>query len=78
LVPDWLAALFYGLDDDAETRRLIAATVAAEQCRQLEAGGVTEFHFYTLNRADLTYAICHILGLRPVTSSDAPLGSGEG
>ena len=65
-VPAWLARLFDGLDDDPDTRRLVAATVAAEQCRRLHAEGVSEFHFYTLNRADLTYAICHILGLRPV------------
>jgi methylenetetrahydrofolate reductase (NADPH) len=65
-VPGWLAGLFEGLDDDPETRRLVAATVAAEQCRQLHAHGINEFHFYTLNRADLTYAISHILGLRPV------------
>jgi len=64
-VPTWMADLFEGLDDDPETRKLIAATVAAEQCRLLQANGVTEFHFYTLNRADLTYAICHMLGLRP-------------
>lgn len=64
-VPDWLARLFEGLDEDPETRRLVAATVAAEQCRALHEGGVREFHFYTLNRADLAYAICHILGLRP-------------
>lgn len=64
-VPPWLAELFEGLDDDPETRRLVAATAAAEQCRALQAGGVREFHFYTLNRADLAYAICHILGLRP-------------
>jgi methylenetetrahydrofolate reductase (NADPH) len=64
-VPRWLAHLFEGLDDDPETRRLVAATVAAEQCRLLQVAGVREFHFYTLNRADLTYAICHILGLRP-------------
>jgi methylenetetrahydrofolate reductase (NADPH) len=66
IVPGWLAGLFEGLDDDPETRRLVAATVAAEQCRQLHAHGINEFHFYTLNRADLTYAISHILGLRPV------------
>jgi methylenetetrahydrofolate reductase (NADPH) len=65
-VPGWMAHLFEGLDEDAETRRLVAATVAAEQCRRLQANGVTEFHFYTLNRADLTYAIAHILGFRPV------------
>ena len=64
-VPAWLAHLFEGLDDDPETRKLVAATVAAEQCRRLQRAGVDEFHFYTLNRADLTYAICHILGLRP-------------
>jgi methylenetetrahydrofolate reductase (NADPH) len=64
-VPRSMAPLFEGLDDDPETRKLVAATVAAEQCRQLADAGVTEFHFYTLNRADLTYALCHILGLRP-------------
>lgn len=64
-VPPWLADLFEGLDEDAETRRLVAATVAAEQVRRLQAEGVDAFHFYTLNRADLAYAISHILGLRP-------------
>lgn len=64
-VPDWMGGLFEGLDDDPETRKLVAATAAAEQCRQLHAHGINEFHFYTLNRADLTYAIAHILGLRP-------------
>lgn len=64
-IPDWMADLFEGLDDDADTRRLVAATLAAEQCRVLYANGVKAFHFYTLNRADLTYAICHILGVRP-------------
>jgi methylenetetrahydrofolate reductase (NADPH) len=64
-VPDWMGGLFEGLDDDPETRKLVAATAAAEQCRQLHAHGITDFHFYTLNRADLTYAIAHILGLRP-------------
>jgi methylenetetrahydrofolate reductase (NADPH) len=68
-VPDWLRDLFEGLDDDPETRRLVAAMVAAEQCRALYAGGARAFHFYTLNRADLTYAICHILGLRPVAET---------
>ena len=66
-VPPWLARLFEGLDADPDTRRLVAATVAAEQCRRLQDHGVDEFHFYTLNRADLTYAICHILGVRPKT-----------
>lgn len=67
-VPAWLAHLFEGLDDDPETRKLVAATVAAEQCRKLQAAGVEEFHFYTLNRADLAYAICHVLGIRPSLS----------
>ena len=64
-VPDWLARMFEGLDDDPETRRMVAASVAAEQVRVLQANGVDEFHFYTLNRPDLTYAIAHILGVRP-------------
>ena len=64
-VPAWLADLFEGLDDDVETRRMIAATVAGDLCRRLEAEGVDKFHFYTLNRADLTFAICHLLGVRP-------------
>jgi methylenetetrahydrofolate reductase (NADPH) len=66
LVPPWMADLFEGLDDDPETRKLVAASVAAEQCRALHDGGVRLFHFYTLNRADLTFAICHILGVRPL------------
>ena len=64
-VPRSMAPLFAGLESDPETRKLVAAVVAAEQCRQLADAGVTEFHFYTLNRADLAYALCHILGLRP-------------
>jgi methylenetetrahydrofolate reductase (NADPH) len=64
-VPAWLADLFHGLDDDLETRRMIAATVAGDLCRRLHAEGVDQFHFYTLNRADLTFAICHLLGVRP-------------
>jgi methylenetetrahydrofolate reductase (NADPH) len=64
-VPRALAPLFEGLDNDVETRKLVAITVAAEQCQKLAEAGVHEFHFYTLNRADLTYALCHILGLRP-------------
>lgn len=70
-VPDWLANLFEGLDQDPETRKLVAAGVAAEQCRLLFAGGVREFHFYTLNRADLVYAICHVLGVRPPKKESA-------
>lgn len=68
-VPDWLARKFDGLEDDAETRKLVAATVVAEQVQALRAGGVCEFHFYTLNRADLVFAICHILGVRPTVGS---------
>jgi len=64
-VPDWMARLFEGLEEDADTRRLVAAVVAAEQVRLLQANGVDEFHFYTLNRPDLVYAIAHLLGARP-------------
>jgi methylenetetrahydrofolate reductase (NADPH) len=64
-VPAWLRQRFDGLEDDPETRRLIAANVAIEQVQRLREHGVQEFHFYTLNRAELTYAICHALGLRP-------------
>jgi methylenetetrahydrofolate reductase (NADPH) len=64
-VPDWLGHRFEGLDDEQETRHLVAAAVAAEQVLGLVDQGITEFHFYTLNRADLVYAICHLLGLRP-------------
>jgi methylenetetrahydrofolate reductase (NADPH) len=63
-VPAWLAEMFHGLDDDVETRRMIAATVAGDLCRRLQGEGVDQFHFYTLNRADLTFATCHLLGVR--------------
>ncbi len=63
-VPSWMHQLFEGIEDDPDSRKLVGATIAAEQCRRLQAAGINEFHFYTLNRADLTYAICHILGLR--------------
>jgi methylenetetrahydrofolate reductase (NADPH) len=63
-IPQWLDDLFEGLDDLTAARQLIAATVAAELCGQLYAGGVRHFHFYTLNRAELSYAICHLLGVR--------------
>ena len=63
-VPDWVGRLFEGLDDLPAARQLVAATVAAELCGQLYAGGVRHFHFYTLNRAELAYAICHLLGVR--------------
>jgi methylenetetrahydrofolate reductase (NADPH) len=66
-VPQWLRRRFDGLDDDPETRRMIAAHVAIEQVQRLREHGVDEFHFYTLNRAELTFAICHALGLRPQT-----------
>ncbi|MGH6726415.1 MAG: methylenetetrahydrofolate reductase [NAD(P)H] [Pseudolabrys sp.] len=70
-VPVWLAERFDGLDNDPTTRKLIAAAVAAEQVIDLFDRGVTTFHFYTMNRADLVYAICHLLGLRPVTQEAA-------
>ncbi len=63
-VPDWLHDRFDGLDDDPDTRRLVAAHVAIEQVERLRHHGIDEFHFYTLNRAELTYAICHAMGLR--------------
>jgi len=68
-VPRWLAERFEGLDDDVATRKLIAAAVAAEQVLDLVDRGVTDFHFYTMNRADLVYAVCHLLGLRPALAS---------
>ena len=64
-VPDWLAQKFDGLDDDPETRKLVAATVAAGQVQKLAKHGVDTFHFYTMNRADLVFAISHLLGIRP-------------
>ena len=63
-LPGWLANLFDGLDKDPETRRLLAASVATEMCASLAEEGFTDFHFYTLNRADLVYAICRVLGVR--------------
>jgi methylenetetrahydrofolate reductase (NADPH) len=70
-VPDWLAQRFDGLENDAATRKLIAAAVAAEQVIDLVDRGVTDFHFYTMNRADLVYAVCHLLGLRPCSDVEA-------
>lgn len=64
-LPSWMGRLFEGLDDHPAARQLVAATIAAELCRRLYAGGVRHFHFYTLNRAELSYAICHLLGMRP-------------
>jgi len=65
IVPAWLVRRFEGLEHDADTRRLISAAVAIEQVQALQREGVEEFHFYTLNRAELSYAICHALGVRP-------------
>lgn len=64
-IPAWMDRVFEGLDDLPAARQLAAATIAAELCGQLYGGGVRHFHFYTLNRAELSYAICHLLGLRP-------------
>lgn len=70
-IPLWLRDRFEGLDDDLETRKLIAATVAAEQVERLRREGFTQFHFYTLNQADLTFAICRLLGLKPQAGAAA-------
>ncbi|ARU16805.1 methylenetetrahydrofolate reductase [Croceicoccus marinus] len=64
-IPKWMEELFEGLDNRPESRKLVAATIAAEMCRTLYAEGVRDFHFYTLNRAELSYAVCHLLGMRP-------------
>lgn len=69
-VPDWLAHRFDGLEDDPETRKLVAATVAAEQVFDLVSRGVTAFHFYTMNRAELVYALCHLLGIRAAAEAE--------
>jgi methylenetetrahydrofolate reductase (NADPH) len=63
-IPSWFAERFDGLDNDPATRKLIAAAIAAEQVFDLLDRGVTDFHFYTMNRADLVFAICHLLGMR--------------
>jgi methylenetetrahydrofolate reductase (NADPH) len=70
-IPEWLRERFHGLEDDPETRRLIAASVAIEQVQALARHGVRDFHFYTLNRAELTYAICHALGVRAARRAPA-------
>lgn len=75
-VPRWLAEFFDGLDDDPETRKLVAAHVAGQQCRMLQEEGVQEFHFYTLNRPELTRAICRLLGVRPTASGDSVKATG--
>lgn len=64
-VPAWMETLFEGLDDKPSARQLVSATIAARLCHKLYMGGVRQFHFYTLNRAELAYAICHLLGVRP-------------
>src|SRR5438045_4021520 len=70
-MPDWLAQKFEGLDDDAETRKLVAAAVAAGQVQKLAKHGVDTFHFYTMNRADLVFAISHLLGIRSTNAQNA-------
>jgi len=74
-IPPWLEHLFTGLEQHPGARDLVSATVAAEFCRALYAGGVRDFHFYTLNRAEQAYAICHLLGLRPRLSAQPPIGA---
>ena len=71
-LPGWLANLFDGLDEDPETRKLVAASVAAEMCARLAEEGFSDFHFYTLNRADLVYAICRVLGVRETSPKTEP------
>jgi methylenetetrahydrofolate reductase (NADPH) len=76
-VPTWLAERFEGLDDDPTTRRLVAAAVCAEQVLDLIDRGVRDFHFYTMNRADLVFAICHLIGIRPQASSPPASWAGD-
>ncbi|ELK0625810.1 methylenetetrahydrofolate reductase [Escherichia coli] len=64
-IPAWMAQMFDGLDDDAETRKLVGANIAMDMVKILSREGVKDFHFYTLNRAEMSYAICHTLGVRP-------------
>ena len=68
-IPAWLAERFEGLDNDPQTHQLVAAAIAAEQVMDLIERGVQDFHFYTMNRADLPYAICHMIGIRPKTEA---------
>jgi methylenetetrahydrofolate reductase (NADPH) len=77
-IPAWLARTFEGLDEDPATRELIAATVAVDLCLKLQTQGVTDFHIYTLNRAELTLAICHMLGLRSGVQRRRHRSHGEG
>ncbi|HWA21497.1 MAG TPA: methylenetetrahydrofolate reductase [NAD(P)H] [Caulobacterales bacterium] len=71
-IPDWLTTMFGGLDDDPDTRRLVSAAIAAQLCARLASEGVGDFHFYTLNRADLTLALCRMLGVKPAHQQAAP------
>ncbi|HGO4162864.1 TPA: methylenetetrahydrofolate reductase [Serratia marcescens] len=68
-VPSWMTSMFEGLDDDAETRKMVGANIAMDMVKILSREGVKDFHFYTLNRAEMSYAICHTLGVRPVAAS---------
>jgi methylenetetrahydrofolate reductase (NADPH) len=70
-VPSWMVRLFEGTENDPETRRMVGMVIAAEQVRLLQANGVDEFHFYTLNRPDLTYAIAHVLGVRAECATES-------
>jgi methylenetetrahydrofolate reductase (NADPH) len=70
-VPDWLARMFDGLDDAPETRAMVATTVATEQCRLLLDAGLSEFHFYTLNRPEVSLAVCRALGLTPDITAES-------
>ncbi|WP_213992531.1 methylenetetrahydrofolate reductase [Sodalis sp. dw_96] len=69
-VPNWMTNMFDGLDNDAETRKMVGASIAMDMVKILSREGVKDFHFYTLNRADLTYAICHTLGVRPQVAAE--------
>lgn len=68
-VPSWMTSMFEGLDDDAETRKMVGANIAMDMVKILSREGVKDFHFYTLNRAEMSYAICHTLGVRPVAAA---------
>ncbi|HEJ8101702.1 methylenetetrahydrofolate reductase [Serratia marcescens] len=68
-VPSWMTSMFEGLDDDAETRKMVGANIAMDMVKILSREGVKDFHFYTLNRAEMSYAICHTLGVRPVATA---------
>ncbi len=71
-IPDWMRNMHVGLDDDEQTRQLLSASIAANYCARLQQEGLSSFHFYTLNRADLAYATCRVLGLKPASASKSP------